>query len=234
MSVRGSAVTLSLHAHERIRSDILNGVLEPGQPLRLAALSGELGVSMSVVREALTRLSEQGLVTAAPNLGFRVIPLSEDDLVDLTQVRVTLECSALGRSIARGDVAWEGQVISAHHVLDRTPLDVNGPPEAREAWIVAHAAFHDALSAGCGSPRLIGLVTALRDGAEIYRQWAGFVGDKSGRDVLLEHRRLMELATARRSDEAVAALQAHIETTTQILLAGRAAGRPGDDESVSA
>lgn len=219
MSVRGTAATLSRHAHERIRSDILGGRLEPGQPLRLAALAAEFGVSMSVVREALTRLAEQGLVTASPNQGFRVIPLSESDLADLTQLRVTLECSALERSIAHGDVAWEGQVVSAHHVMERTPM-VADPPAARETWIAAHAAFHDALGAGCGSPRLIALVRSLRDGAEIYRQWSAQVAD-SGRDVAAEHRELMEHATARRSSEACATLRRHLETTSRLAIESR-------------
>lgn len=230
MSGRGTAITLSRHAHERIRSDILTGRLAPGQPLRLAALAAELGVSMSVVREALTRLSEQGLVTAEPNQGFRVVPLSEDDLADLTQLRVTLECTALERAIAHGDVAWEGLVVSTHHVLERTPLSLTGPPETREAWIVAHAAFHDALSSGSESPRLIGLVRALRDGAEVYRQWSGVLAAESGRDVGREHRELMELATSRRSEQACAALRDHIETTTRILLGARGAS----EESVDA
>lgn len=216
MSVRGDAVTLSGHAYERIRGDIVGGRLAPGTPLRLAALARDIGVSMSVVREALTRLSEQGLVTAAPNQGFRVVTISRDDLLDLTQLRVMVECAALERSIAGGDVGWEGRVVSAHHVLERTPM-TDGP-----GWIAAHAAFHDSLSSACGSPRLLALVRELRDGAEIYRQWSGLATEAGQRDVAAEHRRLTELATARRAAEASAALRRHLETTTRILVESRA------------
>ncbi|MCV7174209.1 GntR family transcriptional regulator [Mycolicibacterium sphagni] len=222
MSGRGSASTLSEHAHERIRQDILTARLAPGQPLRLAALAADLGVSMSVVREALTRLSEQGLVTASPNQGFRVVPLSGSDLSDLTSLRVTLECSALERSIAQGDVAWEGLVVSSHHVLERAGDPDSATPDQHQQWSLAHSAFHDALSAACGSPRLLNLVRTLRDGAEIYRQWSGPMSKEYGRDVAREHRTLMELATARRADEACAALKYHIETTTRILLDSQA------------
>lgn len=215
MSVRGDAVTLSGHAYERIRGDIMGGRLEPGAPLRLAALARDIGVSMSVVREALTRLSEQGLVTALPNQGFRVVTVSHDDLVDLTQLRVMLECAALERSIAGGDVSWEARVVSAHHVLERTPMAPGS------AWVAAHAAFHDSLSSACGSPRLLGLVREMRDGAEIYRQWSGLATETGQRDVAREHRRLMELATARRSTEASAALREHLETTARILVEHR-------------
>jgi DNA-binding GntR family transcriptional regulator len=219
MSGRGDAVTLSEHAHERIRGDIIGGRLEPGSPLRLAALACDIGVSMSVVREALTRLSEQGLVTASPNQGFRVVTLSHDDLLDLTELRVMLECSALERSIAGGDVSWEGRVVSAHHVLERTPMTEGA---TTQAWVTAHAAFHDSLSSACGSPRLLGLVRELRAGAEIYRQWSGLATETGRRDVAREHRQLMELATARGAAEASAALREHLETTARILVENRA------------
>ncbi len=187
-----------------------------------------------MVREALTRLSEQGLVVASPNRGFRVVPLSEDDLVDLTELRVTLECSALERSVARGDVAWEALVLSTHHVLERSPDPSTGPAE-RDRWIAAHSDFHGALSAACGSPRLIALVKQLRCGAEIYRQWSGAVGVSRGRDVAREHRTLMELATARRGPEAVEALRDHLETTTRLVLEGRTttAGPPEGGPAVA-
>ena len=212
-----TAVTRTDHAYQRIRSDILGGRIASGSPLRLAALARELSVSMSVVREALTRLTGQGLVTTTPNQGFRVAPLSREDLVDLTSLRITLECRALEQSIADGDVHWEGAVISSHHVLERAPLP-SGDSHADDEWIQAHAAFHDALATGCGSPRLLALVRSLRDSAEIYRQWAGPIGAEQGRDILAEHRALMELATARRNEEAVEALRAHIQRTTDLLL----------------
>lgn len=222
MAARGSALTLTGHAYDKLRSDILLQRLEPGQPLRIAALARELGVSMSVVREALTRLSAQGLVATSPNQGFRVVALAESDLTDLTQLRVTLECIALERSISQGDIEWEGRVISTHHVLERTALPGGTESAQRDQWIVAHAAFHDALSSACGSPRLLDLVRTLRDSAEVYRQWSGPTSHERGRDIAREHRTLMELATAGRVDEASAALKYHIETTTRLVLDGRA------------
>jgi DNA-binding GntR family transcriptional regulator len=218
MSRSDAAVTRTDQAYRRIRSDILTGRITPGSPLRLAALASDLSMSMSVIREALTRLAGQGLVITTPNQGFRVTPLSREDLLDLTSLRVTLECNALRDSIAAGDVDWEGTVVSTHHVLERTPIAPDGSAVACEEWIRAHAAFHDALAAACGSPRLLALVGSLRDSAEIYRQWAGPIGAEHGRDILGEHRALMELATARRAEEAVDALRAHIQRTTDLLL----------------
>lgn len=226
MSLSETAITRTDHACQRLRSDILGGRLAPGSPLRLASLARQLAVSMSVIREALTRLAGAGLVTTTPNQGFRVVTLSPEDLADLTSLRITLECQAVERSLAAGDLHWESRVISTHHVLARTPIAASGSPAADEAWIEAHAAFHDALAAGCGSPRLLAMVRSLRDSAEIYRQWAGPLGAERGRDIVSEHRELMRLATARRTDEALNALRAHIQRTTDLLLAGATEAAP--------
>jgi DNA-binding GntR family transcriptional regulator len=217
------AANLTSRAGERIRADIISGRIPSGAPLRVAALARELSVSMSVVREALTKLAGQGIVAASPNQGFRVAALSREDLLDLTAVRITLECAALAGSIANGDVQWEGDVVSAHHVLERTQMTDPGTGILCEEWIAAHAAFHDALSSGCGSPRLLAIVRPLRDSAEIYRQWAGTRARREGRDVNAEHRALMELATARKTEEAVAMLRTHIQRTTDLLIATREA-----------
>jgi DNA-binding GntR family transcriptional regulator len=219
MSVTDAAVTRTEHVFQRIRADILAGRVSPGSPLRLAALSREFSVSMSVVREALTRLSGHGLVTTTPNQGFRVTALSREDLEDLTALRISLECQALADSIAAADVRWEGEVISAHHVLERTPITDGRSAVAREEWMQAHAAFHDVLVSASGRPRLLALVRSLRDTAEVYRQWSGPLGAERGRNVAGEHCALMELAIARRTEEAVETLRAHIQRTTDILLA---------------
>lgn len=217
-------MNLTGRAYESLRRDILSGRLNPGSPLRIVALAKELDVSMSVVREALTRLAGKGLVVALPNQGFRVVALSREDLMDLTRLRVDLECMAFARSIELGDVRWEAAMVAAHHILERTPLHVDGSSAASEEWIDAHAAFHDALGAGCGSPRLIALVHSLRDSAEVYRQWAGPRIEETDRDIAGEHRQLMELATARDTDAGLALLTAHITRTSDALLAVRCTG----------
>ena len=60
----------------------------------------------TVVREALTRLAEQGLAVATPQRGFRVRELSVDDIAGLTESRVQIESTALRLAIERGDVQW--------------------------------------------------------------------------------------------------------------------------------
>ena len=217
MATNSSGSTLTEHVYEQLRAGILKGRYLPGSPLRLAALSKEFGVSMAVVREALVRLAEQHLVALAPNQGFRVITISRGDLIDLTDLRIRLEGLALQRSIESGDMGWEANVVATHHRLERAPLTHPGEPGTTEEWSAAHAAFHDALGVGCGSPRLIAFTRTLRDSSELYRQLSGTAVEGS-RDVKGEHRELMELATARKADEAVESLRRHLQRTTDALL----------------
>ncbi|WP_191283975.1 GntR family transcriptional regulator [Pseudolysinimonas yzui] len=216
MVSRATGITRTQRVYDDIRSAILLGTFKPGTPLRLAELAERFDVSMSVVREALTRLAEQHLVALAPRSGFRVVEISRQDLADLVDMRIEFEGMALVRSVERGDLAWQANVVSAHHVLEHTPFRAPGQPGTTDAWAEAHAAFHDALGAACGSPRLLAFTRMLRDSAELYRQISGR-GPHTDRDVAEEHRRLLELAVARRADEAREALKEHFLLTAREL-----------------
>jgi len=173
---------------------------------------------MSVVREALTRLAEHNLAVLAPNQGFRVVAISRADLIELTELRTNLEGIALVRSIERGDVQWEAQVVSTHHVLERATIARSDGLGSTDEWSEAHAAFHDALVSACESPRLLGFTRSLRNSAEVYRQLSGVRFSESTRDLVAEHRELMDLATSRRAVEAQVALSNHIQATTDVVL----------------
>jgi DNA-binding GntR family transcriptional regulator len=217
------AATLSEQVYAEVRADILAGRLRPGERLRLAALTERHGVSLSVVREALTRLAGSGLgagglVRAEPQLGFSVAALSVDEIEDLTAVRCDIEALALRRAVERGDIAWEARLVAAHHVLTNTPpLVADDPHRLSEEWAAAHADFHAALVDGCGSPLLRQLRRSLYDAAELYRRWS-VPFDQGRRDVAAEHHALCEATLARDAERAVGLLTEHIRRTTRILL----------------
>ena len=109
--------------YRRIRSDVVFGRLRPGQKLKLEALKETYGVSVSTLREILSRLTAEGLVIAEGRRGFEVPPVSIDNLKELADLRLLLESHAMQVSFENADVEWEGRVVSAHHKLavDRTP-----------------------------------------------------------------------------------------------------------------
>jgi DNA-binding GntR family transcriptional regulator len=212
------ASTRTAEVYEVLRSELLDGVLAPGQKLRMVELADRFGASQSVVREALTRLAEQGLIVATPQRGFRVRELSVKDITDLTEARVQIESVAFRLAIERGDVRWETEVLAAHHLLERTPA-TREDGRVNEEWAVRHRGFHRALLAGCGNARLEAVAQSLRDSAELYRRWYWVLTDDHQRDIAAEHRQLKELALARDADAAVEVLIEHIERAPRQLIA---------------
>jgi DNA-binding GntR family transcriptional regulator len=207
--------------HARVRADILGGRLPPGTRLKFSDLAEQFDASIGVIREALIRLAEQGLVRSEAHQGFVVTPLSRDDLTELTEARVAIEGLVLRSAIAEGDLAWEARLLAAHHILDRTPsVDPDDPLRLSEGWAAAHQEFHQALLDGCANHRLRLIAAGLRDEAELYRRWSLPLGDEPDRDVAAEHRGMLQATLARDADAAAAALREHIEHTTRLLLSG--------------
>jgi DNA-binding GntR family transcriptional regulator len=213
-----SPVTRGGEVYDVLRAELLNGLLNPGDKLRMVELAARFSVSQSVVREGLTRLAEQGLVVATPQRGFRVRELSVEDIVGLTESRVEIESVALRLAIERGDVRWETEIVAAHHLLERTPV-VDADGRFHEPWAPAHHDFHRALTAGCNNARLQGVVLALRDSAELYRRWWWALADDHQRDLTAEHRQLKDLTLARDADGAIEALTYHIKGAPERLIA---------------
>src|SRR4051794_14241022 len=122
----GSAVagkSLTSHAFERLREDIITCRLRPNERLRINSMAEQYAVGPTAIREALSRLVTEGLVEAVDQKGFCVSPMSREDLVDLTETRIKVEQLALAKAIATGDVEWEAAVIAAYHRLSRSVPD---------------------------------------------------------------------------------------------------------------
>jgi DNA-binding GntR family transcriptional regulator len=218
MGVAMTPATRTEQVYDLLRSDLLNGVLQPGQKLKMVELTERFGVSQSVIREALTRLTEQGLLVATPQRGFRVRDLSIEDIAELTETRIEVESLALRLAAQRGDLQWETGILAAHHRLERTPVS-RDDGTFNEDWSVQHRDFHQTLLAGCGNRRLESVANSLRDSAELYRRWYWVLTDDHQRDLAAEHRQLKELALARDADRAIAVLTEHIDRAPSLLIA---------------
>lgn len=226
--------THSENVYASLRAELLGGSFLPGSKIRLAGVGSRYGVSLSVVREAMTRLAGEGLVRALPQRGFCVTPLSVQDLRDLTRARVLIETAVLRESIGQGGLEWESAVLAAHHTLQGTPYTTREGHLGGD-WSEAHHAFHRALLTGARSPRLESIATELRDCSLLYQHWSIEIAHDLDRDVAAEHRNLAELAVARDTEGAVQALREHIERTTAALLAyAESQSGPGLSAGISA
>ena len=209
--------TLVEDVYNALLVKIVFGAIVPGARLPLQGLSAEFGVSPSVVREAVTRLASEELVVATPQQGFRVRALSVPHLLDLTWMRKELEALALRHSIEKGDIAWEADLVAAHHTLIATRVHSHDGT-VEPAWMIAHGKYHAALVSACGSPLLIRTRQQLFQASEIYRYWADRVRTDVQDDVPREHTALLDAALARDANRAVMIATEHIQRTTQHLL----------------
>lgn len=226
--------TRTTEVYEQLRQAIVRGELLPGEKLRIEALGQRFDVGSSPLREALNRLSSEGLVMQREQRGFTVSPVSRDELLELTRTRCWVNEIVLRESIAHGDTAWEEAVVLAFHRLSRTPartagvvdapgaMDASGAADAtgapNPAWSQTHQAFHAALIAACPSRWLIDFSNMLHDCADRYRN-LNAVANTGVRDVPGEHRAIFEATVERNAERAIRLLNEHLTITTTTLLA---------------
>ena len=214
----GSPSTLATAVYERLRRDILGGVLRPGQKLQVEFVRDRYRVGNSPVREALSRLSSDGLVERREQRGFYVAPISADDLRELINTRCWVEAIALRESIAAWTPEWEEDLVLALHRLSRVPRSLNSESFATNPeWERLHRAFHIALIRNCGSRWLLAFCEGMIDQAYRHRQLA-VAKIYPERNEAEEHRAIVQAAIEGDADAAVRELEAHYQRTAKIIL----------------
>ncbi len=192
-----------------LREAILRNILIAGQQLRQDEIARQLGVSHTPVREALRRLEAEGLVRLQPNRGFMVSALSPEEVGQLYEIRIPLECTALRLAmphLAPEDLAGAEQIL--------TSMDAETDPAA---WCELNNRFHAALYAPARRDRLLTLIRTLRTNVEYYlRLYIAVMQRKQFSQQ--EHRRILEAVRRGNVPEAVAALEEHLDIASRMLV----------------
>ncbi len=213
----GGASTLTEALHERLRHDIILGVLPPAAKLKLEKLSKAYEVSINTLRETLSRLASDGLVVAEGQKGFAVLPVSDEDLREITEMQQLLECHALKQSIAAADLDWEARVVGAYHKLSKVEELVEAEPEVYgEPWERANQEFHEALVSNCRSRWLRLYLRAMYDHSRRYRMLSLKTKPFPRSQSAEEHRHILEASIKRDADRAAGLLTEHILKAAQL------------------
>lgn len=209
--------TLVERAYLSLRHDVICGKLAPGERLRVEHLKDQYEVGAGTLREALSLLVSDALVTSEGQRGFRVAPISLADLEDVTNTRVMLETEALRQSIRRGNAQWEAALVQSYERLSHTEMDL--AESGTDLWERRNKAFHDALIAAFDSAWSKYLLSILYRHAERYRNitWRLTAAHSNGRDVHREHEDIFRAAIARQDARAALALEAHVRLTHDIV-----------------
>lgn len=190
---------------DALRAAVIAGELEAGRVYSVPGLATRFEVSATPVREALLDLAKEGLVAAVPNKGYRVIELSDDDLDEVTHLRLLLEVPAVRDAAAR---------ITPEQVAVLRPLARQIEDAHAEGDLIGHLQadrrFHLELVAIAGNARLVELVGQLRALSRLY----GLRADAEALGASMrEHTELLDLLEMGKIDEAADLTARHIRHT---------------------
>jgi DNA-binding GntR family transcriptional regulator len=207
--------------HETIRSqlryEILSGILPVGQPLRQDALARRFHASRIPVREALRQLESEGLVMHHLNRGAVVAGMSLEQICEVLDIRIALECHAAKLSVPN-------MVESDFQTMENI-LTAYSRAETVQEWAEYNRRFHLALTSASNNRRLRRLIEDFCLNTDRYThvlmsKATGKEGPQS------DHYRILEACRRRDTQEVVRLLEEHINETRRELLA---IARAGDD-----
>lgn len=214
---RKGAKTLIEFAYKSLRKDIISGELAPGSKLRIEHLRAKYEIGASTLREALTLLVADSLVISEGQRGFKVAPISFEDLKDVTRMRKMMETMALMESIEKGDDLWEGNIVSAFHRLSLIEERLHDDcRQLVDDWEERNNAFHQALIAACPSRWILHFREILYHQSERYRRFS-LVSAPIDRDVHAEHKAILGATLARDKELAAKLLEDHMDRTLNNL-----------------
>ncbi len=215
--MRTQSNTVGSSTYENIKRDIIFGRLAPGAKLKLDALKQKYEASVSTLRETLNRLASEGFVAAEEQRGFFVTAVSKEDLIEIANLRILLECSALGTSIENGDTEWEGDLVAAYHKLHLMEKRMlAGEESVKESWKQFDWEFHLALIQACNSKNLLSLHSVLYNK---YLRYQMLVLTYRGEEAVAEHKDMFDAALARDAKTATKVLETHIKRGLEHTLA---------------
>ncbi len=195
-------IKTSLVTH--IRDDIIKGEVEPGGWLRLNDLAKRYNVSTMPIREALSILESEGLLTIYPHRGAQVTSFTPDELLGIYEMRAVLEQLATLRAVpmlSDADLAKLTAIVE----------DMRGSSETSDLvqFSASNLEFHFNLYAACKNSHLSEMVKGLRYRTQHY--FRRYVESMSGlQNGYAEHRRLLDLIMARKAETAAHMMYDHV------------------------
>jgi DNA-binding GntR family transcriptional regulator len=195
---------------EYVRSEILSGAVPDNEPIRQDVLASRLGVSKIPLREALTKLEQEGLLRSQANRGFFVRALSAEEAEEVFELRHKLEPATVALAAVKASADEQAAARAAFEKVDevtRLQADKVGEPNRR---------FHLALIRPAGKPLTTGILERLHVLSERYvrkrlesRQHVDRAAD--------EHRAIIEAWLARDERKVAALTRNHISVTMRHL-----------------
>ncbi len=214
--------TASARAYDFIRAAILQGRFPPGMRLKEEELTALCGLSRTPVREALRRLSIEGLVFSSPHHGSQVARMSEAELAEIYALRAMLEAHAAGRAAERITPAQLIRLRVLAAEMEAVIGEGRSGDELNARFTPANSEFHQIIIEAADSPRLATMGSLVVETPLIFRTLARYSREELQRS-MNHHRELIAALEKRDADWARSVMRSHI------LAAAHAVVRPDAD-----
>lgn len=200
------AGTIGQKVETLLRLAIMQGVLKQGDDLSTSKLAADLQVSRMPVREALKKLESEGIVKIQPQKGVRILPVSPENLRELADIRVALECMAIKLSLPN---LTDADFKAMDSLID----DMAKERDNVQIFDLAEK-FHDILYCASNNTQLIELINQTRYKFNRYL-WIYAVTFKNVEEI---HRILLEAIKSGDEGKATLAIEEHIRQTTRKVM----------------
>lgn len=195
-----------------IREAIIAGELKPGERLMEVQLAEKMGVSRTPVREAIRKLELEGMVEMIPRKGAHVAEVSVKDIMDVLEVRASLD--GLATSLAAMRITPE-EVKELKHVYSQFVANVE--KENVNGTIKKDVEFHDVIYRASRNDKLIQISNNLKEQVQRFRV-IYLKGFGSTRDVIREHDQIIEAITTNNSEIAQKIAYDHIKKQEETII----------------
>jgi DNA-binding GntR family transcriptional regulator len=195
-----------------LREAIIVGELKPGERLMEVQLADKMGVSRTPVREAIRKLELEGLVEMLPRKGAHVADLSVKDIMDVLELRATLDGLASSLSAER---ITDEEIKELKHLL--TQFSGYIEKENMQGLIKKDVEFHDIIYRSSRNDKLIQISNNLREQVQRFR--VIYIKDySSSKDLIREHTEIYEAISRRDSRAAMQSAQRHIKNQEETII----------------
>jgi DNA-binding GntR family transcriptional regulator len=209
-----SRVILADEVYEAIKARLMDREVAAGERLNIEALSRDLGVSPTPVREALARLEAEGLVSKTPLVGYVAsAPLDAQSCANLFAVRLLLEPEAARLAALNSGAAQVSAIRGALGPEQRLPAGENHA--TYRGVVISDAAFHAAIGDASENPMLRDSIVRLHAHIHVYRAYF-----RTGVEATIraEHVKIMDAIARGDGLGAKAAMRGHLVSSRDRLM----------------
>jgi DNA-binding GntR family transcriptional regulator len=206
-------MTLAEQIYTVLREDIISQRIKCGEKLTLKALQERFEISSTPIREAIKRLSQEGLIEHITNIGGKVVEISEKDIKEIYDFCSLLDVSALKLTLRNHNI---NDII--HSLKECIELQENSLKLGNIEDFKLHSDnFHDILYKYANNSRLYDASLKIRSLFSILtNRYQNFTNAETV--VFKEHKSIFEAITAKDFDSAVTRMESHFDHAKNYLL----------------